>query len=132
MKFFTLGILALALAGSFYWSGKHGLIPQSVHQEIQAQFRVNIRNYILSQRPELTNFQIHKAWTEALSPKEIRLDFQYSFENPQNDSQKELEGYAIFEKQSGKEEELWILSQFHILKEALSLNENFSVRLPKE
>ena len=123
----------LALGFSFYWVQKKPPISLQVHEQIQNQFREKIKKHILEQEGEsITNLNVDKVWTKALSKKSIQVDFEYSFEEGKLGATKHLKGFALLKKEILNDEQNWILNEFQILEQSISLKETLRISLEEE
>ena len=125
--------LLLALGLSFYWVQKKPSISLQVHKQIQDQFREKIKKHILEEEGEhITNLKIDKVWTKALSKKSLQVDFEYSFEDGKVDARKHLKGFALLKEEIVGEEQNWVLNEFHVLEQSISLKETLRISLDND
>ncbi len=129
-KVLTVLPIVLALMASFYWVRKKAPIDTQVHEQIQNQFRQKIKKYILNSKSSRSkNLKIDKVWTKALSEKTIKVDFEYSFEGQKSQGKKYLKGFALLRKELTSNEQIWILNQFHILEQSITLKDALRIKL---
>ena len=121
--------LILALAFSFYWVQKKAPISSEVHEIIQSQFRQRIKKHIREENSSIKNLKIDKVWSEALSDRRVRVDFEYSFEESENEDKKQLKGFAVLKKELTDDEQIWTLNEFRILEQSVSLKETLRIKL---
>jgi hypothetical protein len=116
MKFISL----LVFVGSLWWTWhltySEPAIRFDTHASLQTEVQTIITEYVNKHRPQATEIQFRKMWTEALNPNKVKVTFEYSFADvvgSDEATEQVFQGSAILNRiaSENSEEETWSLDE---------------------
>lgn len=131
MKYLSVLIFTGALIWS--WNQIHGTpkISFETHAGIQEKLMELIVQTIKNKKPEATNVQIEKIWTEILEPNRVNAHFAYSYVENSGEGvvTSKITGQGQLERQpdDGSGLDHWVLSQVKTSSDAIVFEDGLIV-----
>jgi len=116
IKFVALFVFLAALWLTWNLTYTENPVQFETHASLQLQVENIISSFISKHRPNATNVQFHKVWTETLNPQKIKVSFDYSFVDPVDNAEsteQRFQGFAVLNKSSegDGQQERWSLDE---------------------
>lgn len=85
-----LSLLIFAVLACWTWNLIHSSVnaPEATpHETIQIKMREFIEQKVKTDKPTVTDFQLHSVWTETIEKNQVKVHYSYSFKNPATESE---------------------------------------------
>jgi hypothetical protein len=118
MKFISLFVFVGALWWTWHLTYSEPAVRFDTHASLQTEVQSIIMDYVNKHRPQATEIQFRKVWTETLNPNKVKVTFEYAFNDVVEESEtteQVFQGFAILNRVpaegSTSEEETWSLDE---------------------
>ena len=129
-----LSVLAFLLLLAWTWNVIHmePAISFETHAGIQEKLAQLIQNTLMSKKPNVSNIQIQRLWTESMGSNSVRANFVYSFQEPDLNGKtitSEITGHGLLEKQTddGSGLDRWSLKEVKTTGDAIIFEDGLMV-----
>lgn len=131
MRYLSLLLLLILMKWTWGVANDTPFIALRVHQEVQDDLKSFIRHYIKDALPSVKKVDFQNMWTEEVNRKQMKVHFQYSFEEPDSKTVATLEGVAVLNRDS-KEEEKWSFDELYILGDHIEFKEGIVIKASRQ
>lgn len=127
-----LGVIAFVAALTWTWNIIHLDSPVSfeTHSGIQEKLAGLIQETIKAKRPNASEIQIDKIWTELLTPGKVKAFFVYTFKDSESGgTSTTIKGEGLLERQDedGSGLDHWVLTKVKTTNDSVSFDEGLVV-----
>lgn len=125
-KILSLVFLVVVLVWTWNVIHSQNAVGFETHSGIQMRLAEMIKNTLLSKKPEATDFEVVRLWTETINDSKVKAIFSYKFKEilDGEPTEQKIDGEAILERapseaSTAENIDRWILQDFKATNDAL-------------